>query len=103
MPVANFLAGQAGVDVNTKDKPSGHTPLHRACIAGQTRDKVRKGAAWLLALGSWLCGVVHVRTAVRIIQTAVSRKTARIVRMCGVLMQERAARVNRNLSGITRR
>eukprot|EP00752_Nemacystus_decipiens_P008360 g7472.t1 len=48
-PVANFLAGQTGVDVNAKDKPSGHTPLHRACIAGQTRDK--KGSEELI---SWL-------------------------------------------------
>ncbi|CAN0574790.1 unnamed protein product, partial [Ectocarpus sp. 12 AP-2014] len=39
-PVANFLVGQAGVEVNAKDKPSGHTALHRACIAGQTREKV---------------------------------------------------------------
>lgn len=43
-PVAEFLVRQAGVDVNAKDGPSGHSPLHRACIAGQTREKVRK---WL--------------------------------------------------------
>lgn len=37
--VAAFLVGN-GVDVNAKDGPSGHAPLHRACIAGQTRDQV---------------------------------------------------------------
>lgn len=37
-PVADFLVGQPGVDINAKDGPSGHTPLHRACIAGQTRE-----------------------------------------------------------------
>lgn len=43
-PVAAFLVGQNGVDVNAKDGPSGHSPLHRACIAGQTREKVNHAA-----------------------------------------------------------
>lgn len=39
-PVAAFLLEQGGVDVNAKDGPSGHTVLHRACIAAQTRGQV---------------------------------------------------------------
>ena len=40
--VAEFLVGQIGVNVNDQDISSGHSALHRLCIAGQTREaKVR--------------------------------------------------------------
>lgn len=57
-----FLVGQEGVDVNAKDGPSGHSPLHRACIAGQTRQiKVRNPAYGVVAFGAFPVIVLHTR------------------------------------------
>lgn len=39
-PVAAFLLEKKGVDVNEKDSPTGQAGLHRACVAGQTREQV---------------------------------------------------------------
>ena len=48
-PVAEFLVGQRGVNVNDQDNSSGHSALHRVCIAGQTREtKVRGEYGWCM-------------------------------------------------------
>lgn len=65
--MASFLAGQAGVDVNGKDKPSGHTPLHRVCIAGQTRDKVRSEEGNSCIVNSCIYGIEYFRVQVHIL------------------------------------